>query len=57
VTPPPLSRSINVTVVLLLCAVIVAARLLLSHAQTETGPTPIAAATPVKHPHELLPVW
>jgi hypothetical protein len=56
-TPRSLSRPINLAFVLVVCAVILSARFLLSHATVQTAPSPAAVETPTQHPDELPPVW
>jgi hypothetical protein len=56
-TPRSLSRPINLALVLVVCAVILSARFLLSHATVKAAPPPAAVATPSEHHDELQPVW
>jgi hypothetical protein len=54
-TPPSLYRPLSLALVLAICAVILSARLLLSHAHVETAPPP-AGVESERH-DELPPVW
>jgi hypothetical protein len=55
-TPRALRRPLNLTFVLVLCAVILGARLLLGQAHVENAPPPPAIEAP-QHPDDLPPVW
>jgi hypothetical protein len=54
-TPQTFRRPLNLALVLVLCAVILSARLLLGYAHVENAPPPVAEAS--QHPDELPPVW
>jgi hypothetical protein len=55
-TPPAFRRPLNLALVLVLCAVILSARLLLGYAHVENAPPPPVIEVP-QHPDELPPVW
>jgi hypothetical protein len=56
-SPRPFSRSINVAVLLLICAVILSARVWFNHVKTEAAPPATEVETPIQHPDTLPPVW
>jgi hypothetical protein len=55
-TPRAFCRPLNVALLLVICAVILSARLLLGYAHVESAPrsAPVAASA---HPDDLPPVW
>ena len=55
-TPQTFRRPLNLALVLVLCAVILSARLLLGYAHVENAPPPPVIEVP-QHPDELPPVW
>jgi hypothetical protein len=56
-TPRPFSRPLNLAFVLVVCAVLLGARFLLSHATVETAPLHTVVDTPPELPDGLPPVW
>ena len=56
-SPRPFSRSINVAVLLLICAVILSARVWLNHVKTEAASPAAEVETSTQQPGTLPPVW
>jgi hypothetical protein len=57
-SPRPPSRSISIAMVLVLCAVVLTARLWLSHAKMEADPSGAGQTdTAPEYPDALPPLW
>ena len=55
-TPRAFRRPLNLAMVLVICAVILSARLLWGYAHVENAP-PVQVIEVPQHPDELPPVW